>query len=428
MWLILSGIFAFVITIGLPIAFVLILLPVVQFSVSGNIDLLSILPLKMVSSVSSISMAAIPYFIVAGELLNIGGFTDDLFVLAKLFVGRLRGGLGYVVFIIGGFLGSIMGVAVACCALLSKTLVPNMKKEGYDSDYAAATCSASGVLGPLIPPSTIMVVYGTVTGQSIQALFAAGVIPGILMMIGFMFINFFISRKRGYPKSTPISIREAIRAFIRGIPVFLMPIIILGGILFGIFTPTESATIALWYAFILGIITKRLNFKDLYKSSVSAAHGSANILFLMGTASCLQWTVTMMGVHRSLENWIISLNNVPVIGVISIMLGILLLAGMILDTAAVIMLFAIVMQSIAMGLNLNLVYWGAIFCIAAAIGLITPPVGVNLYTAVSVTNVTFEEISRRIIPFVLASIVVLFIISLLPNMVLWLPQILKLNF
>lgn len=415
-------IFVLLLLIGIPISLVLAITSVSYLLISGDFTLLSSLPQKMFSGMDNFGLLAIPLFMLAGELMNFGGITSRLVAFAKVLIGHFRGGLAYVAIIANMFLASILGSANAQAAMMSKVMVPEMEKEGYDRSFSAALTLASSVVAPIIPPSMLFIIYGTLTGASIGDLFMAGIIPGILMGIGFIVVIGFMNKKHQFPKSERGTLKQIANKFLIVIPALFIPFIIIYGILSGMFTPTESAAVACVIAFIIGLVYKQLKIKDLPEILINTVLNTATITFLIVTASVFGFILAYEQIPQIIAEGMLGISDSPIVFLLLVNI-LLLLLGTVLDgIAALIILVPVLMPLLAI-YGIDPVHFGVIITINLTIGLLTPPVGTGLFIVSSVAKVSIEDLVKAIMPFLIVSIIMLLILTYWEDAVLWIPSL-----
>ncbi|MBE0558595.1 MAG: TRAP transporter large permease [Proteobacteria bacterium] len=411
--------------IGLPVVIAIGATASIWIIVSGFP--LTIIPDKFFAGMDSFVLMAIPFFMVAGEVMNQAGVTEKLVAFANFLVGRFRGGLAYVNIVASLIFAGITGAAVADVSALGTIFIPSMEKDGYTRGYAAAVTAASSIIGPIIPPSIVMVVYGAITNTSVAAMFAGAIIPGILIGLIQMGVVFIQAKRRNFPQQhiefTPkkflLSFREAFLALI-------MPLIILGGILFGITTPTEAAAIAALYAFILGVFFYRtLSFRKVLHIFKGATYQYASLLVIMGSAAILGWVLSRSQAHTVLLNLVFGVTQNPT-AILFIVLCFLLFVGTWLETNATIVLLAPTLAAAMQLIGYHPVHFGIVMTLAANVGLITPPLGVCLFAASATGKIGVEAIVSEIWPFIGASVVILVLVALFPETSLFLPRVLGL--
>ncbi|OMP67235.1 TRAP transporter large permease [Domibacillus epiphyticus] len=415
--------FALLLMIGVPISIVLGLASVVYVAVSGDLALLETMPQRLYSGIETHGLLAIPLFMLAGELMNLGGITSRLIQFSQTLFGHFKGGLAYVNIIANMFLSSILGSSLAQTAMMSRVMVPAMQKEGYTKEFSAATTAAAAMLGPIIPPSMLFILYSVGAGTSVSKMFLAGILPGIILTIGFSLLIAYLGYKNNFPKSEKRPVKEMWSATIQVIPALLVPAIIILGITLGIFTATESAAIACALAFVVGILLYReLKWADIPTVFLNTARSTATVTLLLAMANLFGLVLTFERVPQVLAAWMGSITENPLIFLLILNIF-LLLVGMIMDGIASIVILVPILVPIAKLFEIDLVHLGVIICINTVIGSLTPPVGAGLFVASSVGEVKLEPLIRQIWPFLGVSVVVLFILTYLPTLVLWIPSL-----
>jgi C4-dicarboxylate transporter, DctM subunit len=408
---------------GVPIAFVMGLTSFVCLLKMQSVPF-KVISVQMFAGIDSFPYLAIPFFMLAGELMNAGGITSRLVIFSRVLVGRISGALAYVNIISSIFFAGITGAAVADTAAIGSILIPAMKEEGYKSSFACAVTAASSCIGPIIPPSLIMVVYGVTAGESIGALFLCGFLPGVTMGLLLMFTVWIIGLKHPLPKKTTGASEPKFLKSMKDATIsLLMPIIIIGGILSGLFTPTEAAAVAVVYALVVGfLVFKELKFNMLPKLFVDAGVTSAMVLLIASCANVFSLLLSTQQVPQLISDFMLSIsqNKMIILFLINILL---LLVGCFLETSAAILILTPILLPLATDVGINALHFGVIMVLNLTIGLATPPVGVCLFVACAVGGVTLEELSRAIWPFILSNILVLIIFILFPEMSLWLPRV-----
>lgn len=410
--------------IGVPIVFALAFGPLLGFSLQGNAALLQISLQRMFAGINQFPLVAVPLFILAGEIMNAGSITHRLVRLAQVLIGHCRGGLAHVNILSSILFAGLSGSAVADVSALGSMLIPAMEQDGYKRSFATAVTAASSIIGPVIPPSIIMIVYAYIMNVSVGALFAAGFIPGLLMGVGLMIMTAFIARKHNLPKQeSRATAREVAHASFEGFFPLLTPVIILGGILLGIVSPTEAAAVAVVYALILSLAIRSLKVGDLAKILRRSAGSSAIILLMIGSASLFGWVLNIAGVPQSLARLVIGLtDNAAVFLIIANIL--LLITGMFLDAGPAILILGPILGPTMLGLGINPVHFAVIMCLNLTMGLATPPFGLALFASSAVSGVKVETIVREMLPFYLVQGVVLLLITFCPVISLTLPRLL----
>lgn len=416
--------FIALLVIGIPISLVLAITSLAYLLVADLTTLLSSAPQKMFSGIDNFGLLAIPLFMLAGELMNGGGITKRLVAFAKVWIGHYQGGLAYVTVIANMFLASILGSANAQAAMMSKVMVPEMEKEGYTREFSSAITLASSIVAPVIPPSMLFIIYGTLTGASIADLFMAGIIPGIMLGIGFIIIIGMMNHKQHFPKSEKASYSAVFKSFIQVIPALLIPFTIIFGILGGVFTPTESAAIACVITFIIGCVYRELKFKNLPSILVNTVINTATISFLIVSANLFGFIIAYEQIPQLVAESMLDLSDNPLVFLLLVNLFLLLIGTVLDGIAALIILVPVLMPLLAI-YEINLVHFGVIICINLTIGLLTPPVGTGLFIVSSIAKVKFENLVKAIIPFLGMAIVVLLILTYWEDAVMWIPNLYK---
>jgi len=415
--------FVLLLAIGVPIAYVLGLTGIFHIFSTGNFIFLENIAQRMFTGVDNFSLLCVPLFILAGELMNSGGLTTRLANFARVLVGHFRGGLAYVEVLLCMFMGAIVGSATAETAISCKILVPEMSKDGYDKDFSAALAAASSIIGPIIPPSMIFVVYGVIAGVSIGGLFLAGILPGVLLGITLMVIAGIFSSIKKYPKRKKATLKELFKTTVEALPALLLPILILGGMLSGIFSPTETAGAAVFLAIIIGaFVYRNLEWRKIPQMVVDTVITTASVLIIVATANVFGWTLAVEQVPQSFASLLLSISDNPII-IMLIINVFLLLIGCVMEAFAAIVILVPVFVPVITQLGIDPLHFGLLMCFNLNIGMITPPVGLCLFVASNMTNITLEKISKAIVPYILAAIFVLMLVTYIPQISLWLPSL-----
>ncbi len=416
-------IFIGALALGIPIAFVLGSSALYYYLFIGNIPL-EMLGQKLYAGCDSFVLLAIPFFIMAGELMNRAKITDALIDFSKILVGRIPGALAQVNIVASFFFAGITGSGVADTAALGSVLIPAMKKEGYSAEYAAGVTVASSVIGPIVPPSIIMVIYSMTTGESVGALFAAGFLPGISVAIALMLLAYFFAVKHHHPRRTErLSFKEVTTTLRKSIVALMCPIVLVGGIFSGRFTPTEAASIACFYAMFAGVVILRtLTIRDILESFMKAAVSSSVILLIISMASLFGQVMALERVPTSIANFILSVTDNKYVFLMLINVF-LLFMGMIMETGASVILIAPILLPVAIKLGIHPLHFALVMLVNLNVGLSTPPVGVCLFTAAPIAGISLERISKGAMPFILADIVALLVITYVPELVLLVPKL-----
>lgn len=413
------------VVIGVPIVFALAAAPVAAFLLADRPQFLTLLPQKLILGINQFPLLAIPLFILAGEIMNHGGITARLVRLANALVGHFRGGLAQVNVVSSMFFAGLSGSAVADTSALGSMLIPAMEREGYTRRFAAAVTAASSVIGPIIPPSIIMVIYAYVMQVSVAALFLAGFVPGILTGIGLMICTNLIARRRHYPKREARAPVGELFAAARGafLPL-LTPVIILGGILGGVFTPTEAAGAAVAYALILSLLVLRtLDPRALPQILLRTGVASSTILLAVGTAAIFGWAATLSGLPNRLAETVFGITSEPLLLLLLINV-LLLVVGMFLDAGPAILILGPILAPTMLQLGVDPLHFAIIMCVNLTIGLATPPVGLILFVASSISGEKMEQITRELLPYFLVHVSIILLVTYIPALSLTLPRLL----
>ena len=412
---------------GTPVVFALLLGPGLSLLLDGETGYFPALLARFYNGIDSFPLLAVPFFILAGEIMNAGGITTSIVRFAQSLVGHVRGGLAQVNVLSSMIFAGISGSAVADASAIGKMLIPAMEREGYPRPFASAVTAAAAVIGPVIPPSGIMVLYGFVMNVSVGALFAAGVVPGILIGLGLMAVIRLLAKRYNLPLAKPrASWGERASAFRGAWLALLLPVILVGGMLSGVFTATEAASVAVAYAlFVTIFVTRNVDRAGLVAIFKATALQSGVILLLVGAAVTLGWLVTVSGLAKDIADAMLQItDHVPTLLFMVNML--LLLVGMFLDAGPAILILGPILSPVFIGLGVDPVHFAIIMCVNLTIGLATPPMGLLLFVTASVAREKVENIVRALVPFLALEILVIFIITYFPSLVLTLPRLLGL--
>ncbi|MDO4488356.1 MAG: TRAP transporter large permease [Eubacteriales bacterium] len=390
-------------------------------------DMTSMLAQATVTSIDSFSLLAIPFFMLVGSLMEGGGIAQKLIDVANMITGKKAGGLANAAIVASCFFAAISGSGPATAAAIGGIMCGAMQAQGYSKGYSGAIIAAGSTIGPVIPPSIPMIMYGITVGVSVSYMFMGGIIPGLLMGVVLMIWNSIVSKKRGYynkDSEDNLTGKEKLQILVRAIPAILMPIIVLGGIYSGVFTPTESAIIGCVYSIIVSVfVYKSLTWKSFTKAVFNAGITSATIMVLFGAANTFGRLLTMFGVPQMMTDFMYSISENP--AVIMLILNVfLLIIGMFLDTISSILLFAPIFAPIAMQIGFDPLHFGIIMVINLCIGMITPPMGGNLFVAQRVSNSTFEEIFKDTFPMIIVLYALLVVLIFVPEITMFLPRLL----
>jgi tripartite ATP-independent transporter DctM subunit len=417
------GLLVLLMFMGLPIAVSMGLTTILSFLALGLPELLSMLAQRMYSGTTSFTLLAIPFFILAGNLMNTGGITARLVHFAQCLVGHIRGGLGHVTVVTNMIMAGMSGAAVADAVGTGNILIPAMEKAGYPRVFSAALVGAASTIGPIIPPSIPFVIYGSMTGTSVGRLFLGGFVPGLLMGLLLMITVAIISKRRGYPRERRANLRELFWATVQAAPAWGSPVIIIGGILAGIFTPTEAAAVASVYALAVGMFLYReIKLADLPRILWETVRNSVQVMFIISAASIFGWLLIQQRIPTKLVEGLMSLTSEPWI-VLLIVNIILLILGCFMEGIAIMLLTIPVFVPLVVRVGVDPVHFGVVMALNSMVGLLTPPVGMCLYAVSSVSRVPIWPLAKELWPYILALTVCLFLITYIPWLTLWIPNL-----
>jgi tripartite ATP-independent transporter DctM subunit len=406
---------------GLAIAYVIGGAAVLAFIASDNSRYLAILPQQIFSKIDVFALMAMPLFILAGELMNRGGITGALINLSMAIVGRVRGGLGHVNVMTSVFFAGISGSAVADAAALSNTLVPEMQKRGYSLTYASAITAASSIIGPIVPPSIILIFYGALMGTSVTALFLAGIVPGLILAAALIALNTFFAIRHNHPRVEAADMPPFFPTLLRSLPALSLPVIILGGIVFGWMTPTEAAALAVFTALGAGWFYEGLTWPSVLEGLQRTAMLSGSIFIIICAVSALGYLGALERIPEAISDMVVRLGLGPTEYMLA-MNVIFLIAGMLLDIPVALALLVPLLAPVALAQGVDPVHLGIVLCFNLCIGLVSPPMGGCLLVVSTVTGVNYWQLARAVLPFILVQIGVLGLLVKFPALCLALPQ------
>jgi C4-dicarboxylate transporter DctM subunit len=418
------GVLILLIMIGLPIAFAMGLTAVIFFVVLGETSVLCMLPARMYSSTTSFTLLAIPFFILTGNLMNAGGITQRLFRFAQSSVGHLKGGLGHVVVVSAMIFAGMTGAAVAEAAAIGTVGLEGMTKRGFDRKFSAAIIASASTIGPVIPPSIPLVIYGSITGTSVGRLFLGGFFPGFLMGITLMVIVYIAAIKRDYPREKRATFRELMRSVWGASTAVLTPVIIIGGMVSGIFTPTEASVIAAVYALLLTMLLYgEVKIKDLPRILWETLESSVRVLFIISAAGIFGWLLIHQKVPEAVIHGLLSLSSKTWVVLLVINI-ILLILGCFMEGIAIILLTVPIFMPVVTQLGVDPVHFGLIITLNSMVGLLTPPVGMVLYTMASVGKLPVMDLAHELRWHMVALTCVLFLVTYVPIITTYVPNLL----
>ena len=410
MGFILFGLFILLLVIGVPVAFSICSAAGVTLLIGIGPNQLMMLVQRMFKSCDSFSLIAVPFFILAGDLLAKGKISKVLVEFCESFLGWVRGGLSIVSVLAGMFFAAISGSGAATTAAVGATLVPELKKRGYKEDSAAALVAAAGTIGVVIPPSVPMVLYAVIAEESVTRLFASGFVPGILMGAVLIAIALVQAYRWQYPKGIAFDWKNVLSTFVKAIPAILMPVIILVGIFSGYFTPSEAACVAVVYAVLVSAFVYRdLTWKSLYSIMLGSARTSAVIMIIIACSGPFGWALANWKIPEAISSAVLSVstNKYVILFLISV---IILVAGVFMETSSAIIILTPVFLPLIRSLGISTLHFGILFVVGIAIGMITPPVAINLFVATGITGLPIEKISKAVVPYLLGLILIFFVI------------------
>ncbi len=415
--------FVLLLALGAPVVFALLIGPGLSLLIDGQERYFPALLARFYNGVDSFPLLAVPFFILAGELMNSGGITHAIVRFSQSLVGHVRGGLAQVNVMSSMLFAGISGSAVADASAIGKMLIPSMVHNGYRRDFAAAVTAAAAVIGPIIPPSGIMILYGFVMNASVGALFAGGVMPGLLIGLGLMGMVRVLAVRYDLQVASRRATRRVRCVALRGASLaLLMPVILLGGMLSGLFTATEASAVAVAYALIVArFVLKTVDGREIVRILQATALQSGVILMLVGAAVTLGWLVTVSGMARDIANAMVAVTDNPYL-LLFLVNMLLFLVGMFLDAGPAILILGPVLAPIFTELGVHPVHFALIMCVNLTVGLATPPMGLVLFVASSVSGERLERIVRAILPFLLVEVIVIFLITYFPALTLTLPR------
>ena len=418
----LVGVLLLLVFLGFPVCFSIALTSLLYILKEGMI--LVTIPQRMVAGIDTFVFLAVPFFILTGNLMNTGGVTKRIFRFANSLVGFIPGGLGHATVVASIIFAGMSGAAIADAGGLGTIEIEAMKKQGYDPEFSAAVTAASSTIGPIFPPSIPMILFGAMAGVSVGKLFLAGAVPGILMGIALMIMIYIYSKARKYPVSSKLDFKEISGSFREAILPLLTPVIILGGILLGVFTPTEAAIVASAYSFVLGfLIYREIRLADIPKILLKTALTTTVVLFIISTSSIYGWLLCNEQVPQTVAKTLFTITENKQL-ILLILVGFLLVIGCFIETAAALIILVPVLTPLVTNLGIDPVHFGLVMVFALMVGLCTPPVGIVLYTISDIANIKFERVVSATLPFLIPLFIVLLLVTFFPQFSLFLPNIL----
>ena len=409
--------------IGLPVAFTLGVATLAYFFAFPRLSP-TMIPLNIITGIQSESLMAIPLFMLAGGIMNSSGLTRRLFHFSKSLVGHFPGGTAQVNVVANLIMAGMSGSESADASAIGKVLIPTMKEEGYDSEFAAAVTGAASTIGPIFPPSIPMVLIGGITGISVGKMFVGGVIPGVFMALYLMAMVYYLAKKRNYPKSERATLKELVKSFFISIPALSAPIIIIGGMVSGIFTPNEAGVVACFYAMAIAFFVYRdLDLSKVFSELVSTAINTSKIMFIVGCAYALAWVFSREQIGIYLTKSLTSVSTDPTI-VLSLIVVAFLIGGCFLNPSALIIIFIPLLMPVVNSVGMDPILFGVVSSLALMIGNMTPPFGLCMFIVCDMARVSVKQLAVASIPFYIVLIVALLTMIFIPQTVTYLPNLL----
>ncbi len=419
------SVFVLMLLIGAPVGLVMVFAGVAGALSLGGLGYLAIVPDRMFSGVSSFVLIAVPYFIFTSELMSHASLTERLIAFNNALFGRIRGALSHVNVTVSVFFAGLTGAAVTDTVSIGRVLIPAMKEEGYSAEYSAAVTACSSIIGPIIPPSIIMVVYATILRDvSVIDLFAAGIIPGILMAASMLAVSIFLAWRKGFPQHEPTAFLAAFMAFVVSLPALMVPMVILGGILSGLTTVTEASAFAAVYTLLVGfLLYRRLSWSKVWDALVVTIRFSGVVFFLLAASAVLSWFVVRSGLARDAADIISGVSDSQAVQLL-LVIAFLILLGTVMDVLPALVVVGPILHPTMVGLGFDSLHFAIIMIVTLNVSNITPPVGMTLLTAAKIAEVPSERVVVAAIPFFIAVIASILLLAFVPALSLWLPSLL----
>lgn len=419
--------FVCLLAIGTPVAWSIAISSLLTMMVSiPTLPAFTTVSQRMATGLDSFALLAIPFFVLSGELMNKGGIAQRLIAFAKTLVGSLPGGLALINVVAAMLMGAIAGSAMASASAMGSILGPEMEKEGYSKEFGAAVNITSATTGLVIPPSNVLIVYSLASGgASIAALFLAGYIPGILTGLFLMIVASFWAKKKKYKVGKRSSLKEVFKTFLDALPSLFMLVVVIGGIVTGVFTATEASAIAVLYSLILGFIYKEISLSKLPQILLDSSATTAIVMLLIGASMCMSWALSYENIPQDISTGLLNLSDNKIVILLIINL-LLLIVGIFMDMTPAVLIFTPIFLPVVTKLGLDPVHFGIIMVLNLCIGLCTPPVGSVLFVGVGIAKTTIEKVFKPLLPLFIAMIIALFLVTYIPQLSLWLPSLFNL--
>ena len=417
------GLFCVFMVLGMPIGYCMGLAAIVAILIDGQLPVL-ILAQQYYEALDNFSLLAVPLFVLAGELMSVAGITERLVNMSRALIGHFRGGLAQANIMTNMFMGAISGSALADLTAIGSIMIPAMKREGYKPAFAVAVTACAAMMAPIIPPSIIAVIYGSVTGVSIGALFLGGVVPGVLAGLSMLVLAWYMAPGAGAHPSPRASWAERASASGRAAPALLMPVIIIGGILSGVFTPTEAGAVAALYALLFGLVRGRHSFGTLYRNFAAAATMTAGALVTLAGAGLFSWVLSRAGMGQTALQLMLSITSDPKLAML-VLIAFFFLLGTVLEPVPALIIVVPIMAPLIAHLGYDPVHFGIVTIMLLVLGSVTPPVGVLAMVACKIAGIRYNQALGMLLPFTGAWLAVILLVAYVPQLVLWLPRMMQ---
>ena len=417
------GLFCVFMMLGMPIGYCMGLAAILAILIAGQLPVL-ILAQQYYEALDNFSLLAVPLFVLAGELMSVAGITERLVNMSRALIGHFRGGLAQANIMTNMFMGAISGSALADLTAIGSIMIPAMKREGYKPAFAVAVTACAAMMAPIIPPSIIAVIYGSVTGVSVGALFLGGVVPGILAGLSMLVLAWYMAPGAGAHPSPRASWAERASATGRAAPAMLMPVIIIGGILSGVFTPTEAGAVAALYALLFGLVRRRHSFGTLYRNFAAAASMTAGALVTLAGAGLFSWVLSRAGMGQVALQLMLSITSDPKLAML-VLIAFFFLIGTVLEPVPALIIMVPIMAPMIAHLGYDPVHFGIVTIMLLVLGSVTPPVGVLAMVACKIAGIRYNQALGMLLPFTGAWLAVILLVAYVPQLVLWLPRMMQ---